>query len=340
METATIIQDRPVKQTDSKMELEGLRDKFLEYLLANQYAENTLKGDYYSLDCFFQFLTQTKISEITDVTSETIGDYQSWLRQIKTKKGTPLQMTTIADKLYPLKLFFSYLVKNSHILLDPTRDMEIPSIKKRLPQTILTQEEAAAFLSLPRLDIITGYRDRTIFELLYSTGIRNAELRKLTLKDIDFENRTITIREGKGGKDRITPLTRVAGGYLKEYIEKVRSKLIRNGKPDQKATEIVFLNLKGNQFDRQGLCELIQKYAKASNIKKPVTAHIFRHSIATHLLENGMSIRYIQEFLGHESLGTTQQYAKVTIEDLKKMYNRFHPKEKRKRHFSTDKADA
>ncbi len=334
-------QTQIIKKTEERREtaLEILRDKFLEYLLANQYAENTLKGAYYSLESFFKYLNEIKVYEITDVTSETIGDYQSWLRQIKTKKGQALQSSTIADKLYPLKLFFSYLVKNGHILLDPTRDMEIPSIKKRLPQTILTQDEVAAFLSLPRLDIITGYRDRTIFELLYSTGIRNAELRKITLKDIDFENRTINIREGKGGKDRITPLTRVAAGYLKEYSEKIRPRFQRNGKPDQKDTEVVFLNLNGRQFDRQGLCQLIQKYAKASNINKPVTAHIFRHSIATHLLENGMSIRYIQEFLGHESLGTTQQYAKVTIEDLKKMYNRFHPKEKRKRHFSTRNDD-
>ncbi|MEW6558282.1 MAG: tyrosine-type recombinase/integrase [Elusimicrobiota bacterium] len=139
-------------------------------------------------------------------------------------------------------------------------------------------------------------------------------------------NRTINIRDGKGGKDRVVPLTKVSAGYLREYINKVRPKLQKNGN----ANGTVFLNLNGREFDRQGLCRLILRYAKVSRISKPVTAHILRHSIATHLLENGMSIRYIQEFLGHKSLGTTQQYTKVTIEDLRNQYNKYHPKERRK----------
>lgn len=205
--------------------------------------------------------------------------------------------------------------------------MEIPTIRKGLPRTILSQEEVEKFLSIPRIDTVIGYRDRTIFELFYATGMRNTEIRKLKIKDIDLDGKMIIIKDGKGGKERMLPLTKVATEYLKEYIRVIRPKFMNGNKNE----DTLFLTLSGTPFWRQGMCDLFKKYAKASGISKPITAHTIRHSIATHLLENGMDIRYIQEFLGHGSLQTTQLYSKVTLKGLRKFYNRHHPKERRQR---------
>ncbi len=313
--------------TTNKTEMEELKDKFLEQLLINNFSEYTIRNANYALIDLFKFLRSKHISRIADVTSDVLKDYQSKIMQIKQEKnGKPLSVLTIVKKLQPLKEFFKWLNKNCIIFYDPTLDMEIPAQKKSLPSTILTQEEVEKILSIPKENNIIGFRDKTILEFFYATGIRNFELRKLKIKDIDFENKTIFIKEGKGKKDRVVPIIPIAIKYLKKFIEEVRLKFQRN-----KKEETVFLTLNGKPFGRQGLCELIQKYGIASNISKPVTAHVIRHSIATHLLENGMSIRYIQKFLGHESLGTTQRYARVMIKDLRRMYTKHHPKEKRRK---------
>lgn len=308
----------------SKTEIEELKDRFLEQLLINNFSEYTIKNSNYAIIDLNKFLKTKKISKVADVTVEILFDYQSYIREFKQKKNAkPLAMASIVKKLQPLKEFFKWLVNNSVILYDPTLDMEIPIQKKSLPNTILNQEEIEKVLAIPKENNIIGFRDKTILELLYATGIRNFELRKLKINDVDFENKNIFIKEGKGKKDRIVPLIPIAFRYLKKFIEEIRPRFVKDSKQD-----IVFLTLNGKQFDRQGFCDLIKKYGKASNISKPFTAHIIRHSIATHLLENGMSIRYIQEFLGHGSLGTTQRYARVMIKDLRKMYKKHHPLQK------------
>lgn len=149
-------------------------------------------------------------------------------------------------------------------------------------------------------------------------------MRKLKISDVDFERKTIRIREGKGSKERILPLTTVSLGYLKEYIRVIRPRFIKD-----KRELSLFLTLNGKAFWRRGICELFLKYARNVEFNKPITPHVIRHSIATHLLENGMDIRYIQEFLGHGSLQTTQLYSKVTLKGLRKNYNKHHPKERR-----------
>lgn len=308
-----------------KSELEELKDKYLEHLLINNFSECTIKNANYAIIGLSRFLKSKRISRIADVTTEILQEYQVSLKErIQEKNGKPLAKATIIGKLQPIKEYFRWLAKNSIILYDPTTDMEIPIQKKELPKTILTIEEVEKVLSIPKEDNIIGFRDKTIMELLYATGIRNMELRQLTVRNVNLDNKTIFIKEGKGSKDRVIPLIPIAQKYLKTYMETIRPKLQKD-----KREQTLFLNLNGKPFDRQGLCELIQKYAQASNVNKPVTAHIFRHSIATHLLENGMSIRYIQEFLGHASLGTTQRYARVTIKDLRRMYAKHHPKQKR-----------
>jgi integrase/recombinase XerD len=312
----------------AKTEIAGLRDQYLEYLENNQYSPHTVKHADYALKDLEEYLQTKDISRIADVTTEIITDYNSYMRDYRQPKNNkPYSQQALPVKLQPVKYFFHWLSRNMVVLYDPARDMEIPTTKKGLPRTILSENEIARFIELPDTETAIGYRDRTIFELFYATGMRNTELKTLKVQDIDLEARTIHIKEGKGGKERIMPLTTVAFEYLKEYLDKVRPLLLK----DKENQDIVFLNLAGNRFSRQDICEIFGKYRKVGNIAKPVGSHIFRHSIATHLLENGMDIRYIQELLGHGSLQTTQLYSKVTLKGLRRMYNKHHPKAKRTR---------
>lgn len=314
--------------TQTKSEIMELREKYLEYLRNNRYSPQTIKNTDYALRDLEKFLFAQNIDRIADITTEIISQYNQHIRNHKDEQtGKSYNISTITGKLQPVKYFFSWLTRTMVILYDPAKDMEIPANKKGLPRTILSEEEIITFLELPNLKTAIGYRDRTIFELFYATGMRNTELKTLKTQDIDLEARTIHIKEGKGNKERIIPFTTLAFKYLQEYLGKVRSLLLKR-KENQ---DFVFLNLAGNPFNRQGICELYEKYRKTDKIAKPISSHIFRHSIATHLLENGMDIRYIQELLGHGSLQTTQLYSKVTLKGLRKHYNKHHPKEKRQK---------
>jgi integrase/recombinase XerD len=314
--------------TQTKNEVAELKEKYLGHLQNNRYSACTVNNEDYALRALEDYLHAQDIDRIADVTTETISQFNRHIRNHKDRKtGKPYNISTITGKLQPVKYFFSWLTKNMVILYDPAKDIEIPPMKKGLPRTILSEEEIAKFIELPDTETAIGYRDRTIFELFYATGMRNTELKTLKIQDIDLEARTIHIKEGKGNKERLIPLIRLSFEYLKEYLEKVRSQFLK----DKENHDFVFLNLAGHSFNRQGICELFEKYRKTSSIAKPVSSHIFRHSIATHLLENGMDIRYIQELLGHGSLQTTQLYSKVTLKGLRKHYNKHHPKEKRQR---------
>jgi integrase/recombinase XerD len=164
-----------------------------------------------------------------------------------------------------------------------------------------------------------GIRDRAILELLYATGIRNQELRTLTVDNYDRTEQTIFVT-GKGARDRLVPVGSWVVPYLLEYLEAVRPKLVRQ------PTAIMFLTKTGLQFQTDNLIDLIRRYAKKVGLEY-LTPHMFRHAVATHLLKNGADIRWVQELLGHKDLGSTQLYTHIDISSLKEVHKRFHPRE-------------
>ena len=185
---------------------------------------------------------------------------------------------------------------------------------------------------------------------MYGTGIRIGELENLNISDIDFNEKMLFIRQGKGRKDRMVPCTDTAINFLKEYITKVRPALCYFNS-NQK---VLFLSKSGRRFTAGAFRKMLERYLKKSGIKKKITAHSFRHSFATHLLEHGANIRYVQEILGHESLSTTAIYTRVVVDDLKREIKKYHPCEnelytfedikipeieKTKRDFKISKAD-
>ncbi len=289
----------PRRSYDVSAELRGLKERYLSWMLATRYAEATLKAASEDVEWLYRFLALRGVNRIADVTPEVLNEYSLWFRDHKPRQNEAKAVSVhhIAHRLYGVKQYFRWLAQNMIVLADPAENLEVPRIVRSLPQTILTQEEARRLLDAPDLRSPVGYRDKAMLELIYATGIRTGELIKLKIPDFDPKNRTIFVRQGKGGKDRIIPLPSTAAGYLKEYIEKVRPRMKRYGR--FKEDGFLFVSYTGTPFLRNRMKDVMRRSAQLAGIDKPVTAMILRHSIATHLLENGMGLRYIQEFLGH-----------------------------------------
>jgi integrase/recombinase XerD len=312
-------------------ELQELKDRYLAWMIATRYAEDTIQHAHTSAEWLFKYLGMQGVSRVADVTSEVLDGYSLWLRERPNAyhNGKLIGTRTIIYRLTGVKQFFKWLTQNMIVLYDPAENLEVPQLSNNsLPQTILTQEEARKLLDAPDLGSPVGYRDKALLEVVYATGIRTREMFRLKVSDFDAKALTLFVREGKGGKDRVLPLPSIVAGYLKEYVEKVRPRFVAIARKDN---GILFLSWRGRELDMGRLCGLFKKNAQAAGITKRTTPMILRHSIASHLLENGMDIRYIQEFLGHERISTTQIYAKVTLSGLRAHYNKHHPKEKRDR---------
>jgi integrase/recombinase XerD len=312
-------------------ELRELGARYFVWMEITRYAPTTIDGARSDLSWLFRFLGMRAVGRVADVTPDLLNDYSLWLRENKTPKQpskTP-NLANLHHRLNGVKRFFKWLAQNMIVLYDPAEDLELPRLHYSLPRTILTQEEVRKFLDAPDLKSPVGYRDKAVLELIYATGIRSAEVYKLKAADVDLKARTVFVRLGKGGKDRLLPLPGLTVGYLREYIEKVRPRFMKNARLDDHGA--LFIGYNGAAFGRYNLAALFRRTTKTAQLDKWVCAMVLRHSIASHLLENGMDIRYIQEFLGHERMSTTQIYAKVTLTGLQKKYKKTHPKEKRAR---------
>lgn len=306
-------------------ELWDLKDRYLPWMNANGFSEFSIKGAHASLSWFFRHVERRGIDRIADILPETLEEYSLSLRE--RKDGQPAGLRAISARLFALRMFFRWLTKQGLVLFNPAEDLEMPKLPQDLPRSILTQRETRRLLDAPNLRSPVGYRDKAVLELFYATGIRTLELLKLKVEDIDVKNRFLRVRQGKNRKDRAIPVPAVAMGYVREYIEKIRPTFVRNLKRKDDGT--LFLNYTGGKMTKDRLTEFFRRNVKLAGLDKHVTAMTLRHSIASHLLENGMETRYIQELLGHEKLSTTQVYTKVTLTGLRKHFNKHHPREKR-----------
>ncbi len=198
--------------------------------------------------------------------------------------------------------------------------MELPRVHRRLPKHILTAEEVERILAQTALHGDLGVRDRAILETLYSTGIRRSELAHLRLYDVDTRNGTLMVRQGKGQKDRMVPLGKRAGHWIDRYVEEVRPGLVVE--PDE---GWLFVHEYGEPFAKNRLTDLVKKYIEASGVEKPGACHLFRHTMATLMLDAGADIRHIQAILGHAQLSTTEIYTQVSIQKLKAVHALTHP---------------
>ena len=222
--------------------------------------------------------------------------------------------------MVPIRAWFKWLARQNYILYNPASDIEMPRLERRLPKHILTVEESEQIINQPDTTTPTGIRDRAILETLYSTGMRRMELINLKLFDIDPDRGTVMVRQGKGRKDRMIPIGERALKWIEKYQSDVRPEL---STPNDEG--ILFLTHLSDAFTPNRLTQMVRDYIDAADIGKRGSCHLFRHTIATLMLENGADVRFIQAMLGHVSLETTQIYTQVSIRKLKDIHTATHP---------------
>jgi len=296
--------------------LQDLR-AFIQYLAVERgLAPNTLESYERDLTHFIHFLQETGVRSLKDMDRRHIAAYVGRLRQ----EGKA--SATISRSLVSIRNFCRFLVQERVIPRDPSQQLEMPRQEKKLPK-VLAMHEVERLLEAPKADSPGGARDKAMLELLYATGIRVSELVSLKLEDVHLGLGYIRC-VGKGSKERIIPLGRIAAQALDDYIRHWRHRLLKAGK----RTDELFVNHLGTGMTRQGFWKIIKKYAAEAGIRKEITPHTLRHSFATHLLENGADLRAVQEMLGHADISTTQIYTHVTRKQMKEIYDRTHPRAK------------
>lgn len=229
--------------------------------------------------------------------------------------------STVARKLASIKAFYRFLTAERYIRRNPAEVLEAASRGLHLPK-VLSVQEVERLLDEPNLGTLDGYRDKTMLELLYATGMRVSELVNVPVKNVYMKMQYVIVM-GKGSKERMLPLGRTALHYLEHYLTVVRPQLL-HGKPD-KAAEL-FVTGWGGPMTRERFYEIIVAYGKSAGISKRVTPHMLRHSFATHLLNNGTDLRIVQELLGHADISTTQIYTHLDVERLREVYDKAHPR--------------
>lgn len=287
----------------------------MEYLTVELgLSANTRQAYERDLRLFCKTLGFKNSDALVDVSREQITGYMTQLKE----KG--LAAATIARKLAAIKAFYRFMIAEGYMDANPAEVVEAGTKGIKLPR-VLSEDEVVRLLNQPDITTAEGFRDRTMLEVLYATGMRVSELINLTLERVDLNMKYI-IAFGKGSKERIVPLGSVAAEFLQQYLEKVRPKLTHAGRN----TNIVFLAFGGHELTRQRFWQIIRAYGRKAKINKALTPHILRHSFATHLLDNGADLRSVQELLGHSDISTTQIYTHLTNKRLRDIYAKAHPR--------------
>lgn len=290
--------------------------------LSVRYATRTVPAYLSDVRVFLAWLDEKGV-EITDVRIQDLLAYQTDLYAARKKDGRPYSTSIQVNRLSAIKSFFRFLYRRSFMLHDPAAAVDYPRSELRLPRGILSKQEARKIVEAPDGKSPAGLRDRAILETLYATGIRVGELKKLTLSDVDTEERVLRVVMGKGGKDRTLPLTRAAASAIERYLLEARPKL-----RGAKRGALLFMSPRGGVLHASTANDIVHAWAKKARIKRTVTCHTFRHSVATHLLKGGADIRHIQALLGHASLQATERYTHVEVSDLMEVIRRAHPRGK------------
>jgi integrase/recombinase XerD len=277
-------------------------------------SQNSIYSYTYDLKKFSEFLSN-KSKNILDATHE---DIQQFLKYEKNDKKNSTR--TLARSLAAIRQFYNFISDNVDTnIKNPTEKIETPHVEKTLPDFLTVNELNKLFNSISEEDCYE-LRDKTIFELLYSSGLRISEAIDLNSGDVDFENMFVTVI-GKGNKQRMVPIGKEAARLLSRYKKESRPAII--GSRD---SEYLFVSKKGSQLNRKSVWRLLKNYVTRTEIKKNITPHTLRHSFATHLIENGADLRSVQELLGHMDISTTQIYTHMAKKQLQKIHKSFHPK--------------
>lgn len=304
----------------------GETRRYLEWLEVRNYSPRTIAGARDKLRYFITWADGRELTDPNEVTMAVLESYQRGLHRHRKKNGKPLSATTQRGYIGAVKIYFGWLTKRKTIEANPASELELPRAERRLREEALSVRQMDAVLNVPDISDPLGLRDRAMLELLYSTGVRRSELVGLEVTDINHERGTLRVRQGKGNKDRVVPVGEGALGWLSRYLDGARPKLSIG--PSSPA---LFLSAYGDAFNPDVLSRMVSKFMKKADMGRAGSCHLIRHTCATHMLEGGADIRFIQQLLGHEKLETTAIYTEVSIAQLKAVHAKTHPAEARKK---------
>lgn len=294
-----------------------LSENYIHFLsIEKGLANNSIEAYLRDISRFFMFLNDDLKMDsfnIEDISKEHLLKY---FKQINIEG---LSKRTQARYIASLKSYFRFLIRETVIKKDPTDIIDTPKKDKKLPD-YLSIDEIERLLKSVDITKTLGYRDRTMLEITYGAGLRVSELLSLKTEDINLELGFIRCY-GKGNKERIIPIGEIALDFLNIYLSNIRPKLLGSMK-----TKELFLNARGKSMSRQGFFKILLNYGNKAGIKKHLSPHTLRHSFATHLLENGADLRSVQEMLGHSDISTTEIYTHLSIKQIKKVYDKTHPR--------------
>lgn len=308
--------------------------RHLDALEIRQISVASRKARKSNLAHFNAWCVEHAIDTPPQVTHAHVEAFQGHLFRYRRRDGQPLSASGQTNILSAVSAFFSWLVKHRHLPSNPASDMELPRVPKGLRDP-MTASEVEAVLALPDITYAQGLRDRAMLEVLYGTGIRRMELAALNVADIERERGTLHVRRGKGGKGRFVPIGERAVAWLTKYETEARPMLARD--PHDPA---LFLNIDGRRLSMNALSWRVRQYLDRAGVHKAGACHLFRHTMATVMLDNGADVRHVQEMLGHADIGTTQHYTKVSIAKLQAVHAATHPAAKLLRDGSADDPDA
>lgn len=299
-------------------EFELLLHRFIESQTIQGFAPRTIEGRKSEVLAFLRYYQETGHVKISDLSQEFVRDYRLQLTTRETgRKGLLMTSGSICRVLSCIQTFCEFLRDRRYIYINPCEGLKRPRIGKTLPKA-LELEEVRTILEAPDLTTPLGMRDKAILELMYSSGLRRTEVMNLKLSETDFSQRQVYV-VGKGNKEAVVPFGSRALNHLKNYIYFGRPQLLKG------PHDALFVTNRGGTMGRPGFGCMISKYAKQTGIH--FSAHMLRHSCATHLLKNGADIRLIQSLLRHECLNSTQIYTHLNVEDIKEAQMKYHPRE-------------
>jgi integrase/recombinase XerD len=294
--------------------------RYVEHQRIRNFSEETVRLTEIGLRTFIGWAEDRSLVRPGQITRPILESFQRWLFYRRKPNGKPIAMSSQHLAVQKVVGFFRYLTRQGAIVANPASDLEMPRLPKRLPRAVLTERDSEKVLAGPDITDPIELRDRAMMEVLYSTGIRRHELASLRLGDIDWERETLFIRLGKGQKDRVVPIGERALHWVTRYLEESRPLLVTL--PDE---GLLWVTELGGPVSLDWLTRRLRQYIDHAELGKAGAVHIWRHSMATQMLEAGCDIRHLQELLGHSETSTTAIYTRVSVGRLKAVHAQFHP---------------
>ena len=308
------------EETTDPWGLVALSRLFLEWREARNYSETTRQTIEGTLSELVVWCHERGIRKASEVTRPILEAYQRALFRRRKPDGSPLSFRTQSWKVSHIRTWFRWLARQNYIPANPAADLVLPRVQHRLPHEHFSVEEAERVLAVPDVGTPMGLRDRAILETFYSTAIRRRELGSLKVSDVDFGHRTVYVRQGKGKKDRMVPIGLRALAWIRKYLDDARPSLASADDEN-----LLFLSARGVAIHPDALTTLVRRTIEFAGVAKSGSCHLFRHTAATAMLENGADLRFIQEMLGHALISTTQIYTQVSIAKLQAVHAATHP---------------